>query len=67
MYIFIFIFISIIYFKTKIKRSIFVIKDAHPKTAPDACPETSVRVCFCGKQSIYFSRFRKYFVFWVFV
>ena len=30
----------------KNKNNIFVIKDAHRKTAPDACPETFVRVCF---------------------
>ena len=45
----------------KIKQHKFV-KDAHRIFAPGACPETSVRVCFeRGKQSIYFSRFRKYF------
>ena len=32
----------------KIKDNIFFIKDAHWKTAPDRCPETSVRVCFWG-------------------
>ena len=32
----------------KIKNNICFIKDAHRKTAPDACPETSVRVCFGG-------------------
>ena len=47
----------------EIKNNIFVIKDAHRKTAPDACPETSVRVCFGGKQSIYFLVFCKYFCF----
>ena len=29
-------------------RCAFVIKYAHGKTATDACPETSVRVCFGG-------------------
>ena len=43
-------------------KTILFIKDAHQNYAPDACPETSVRVCLGGgKQSIYFARFRKYF------
>ena len=37
------------------------IKDVHRNSAPDACPETSVRFCFGGKLSVYFSRFRKCF------
>ena len=28
--------------------NILVIKDAHRNSAPDACPETSVRVCLGG-------------------
>ena len=32
----------------KTKNNSLFIKDAHRKTAPDACPETSVRVCFGG-------------------
>ena len=45
----------------KSNNHIFVIKDAHRNSVSIACPETSVRVCFGGTQSIYFSRFRKYF------
>ena len=37
------------------------IKDALQFKDSIACPETSVRVCLGGKQSIHFSKFRKYF------
>ena len=37
------------------------ITNAHRFQDSIACPATSVRVCFGGKQSIYFSKIRKYF------
>ena len=43
------------------------IKDAHRKTAPDACPETSVRVCFWGVNSrSTFQDFESIFCFLIF-
>ena len=48
----------------EIKDTILFIKDAHRNYAPDACPETSVRVCFGGKQSICF--FERVLICWIF-
>ena len=43
------------------RENISFIKNAHRFKDSIACLETSVRVCFWGKQSIYFSIFRNYF------
>ena len=47
-----------IFSKIKIKNNIFFIKDVHRKTAPDACPETSVRVCFGGNSRFTFQELK---------
>ena len=48
-YIYIYIYIYTTFFLiVEIKNNIMFIKDAHRKMAPDAYPETSVRVCFGG-------------------
>ena len=66
-YIYIYnIFINKLQYKSK--NNILFIKDAHPNPALDACPETSVRVCFGGINSRFtFPDFESILAFWVFL